>query len=394
MPWYTVDNVADIPSPALLVYPDRVEQNIRRMVEIAGDVERLRPHVKTHKLREVVRMHLDQGITRFKCATIAEAEMAAVSGAPDVMLAYQPVGPNVKRFVHLVETFSGTEFSAVADDEATIRALSGEAVEAGVMLNLFLDLDGGMHRTGIAPGERALELYRLLSTLPGLRAAGLHMYDGHIHDTDLDVRQKASDEAFAHVQTMRDTIAAAGLDVPTVVVGGTPTFPLHARRTGVECSPGTSVFWDSSYSTILPDLDFVPAVVLLARVVSRPGQNRLCLDLGHKAVASENPPPRVTLFGLEDANAVGHSEEHLVLETDRAAGYPWDRRSMACRGTSARRWRCTTRPSSCGTAGLSSGGKSWRARERSRSENRPGLETRPTDIRTSMNVRNSRRIDV
>ena len=136
------------------------------------------------------------------------------------------------------------------------------------------------------------------------------------------MRQKASDEAFAHVQTMREAIAAAGLDVPTVVVGGTPTFPLHIRRTGVECSPGTSVFWDFSYSTILPDLDFAPAVVLLTRVVSRPAQNRLCLDLGHKAVASENPHPRVKLFGLEDATAVGHSEEHLVLETDRAAEFP------------------------------------------------------------------------
>jgi D-threonine aldolase len=322
VPWYTVDNVADIPSPALLVYPDRVEQNIRRMIEIAGGVERLRPHMKTNKLREVVRMHLDQGITRFKCATIAEAEMAAASGAPDVLLAYQPVGPNVKRFVRLVETFSGTQFSAVADDEATVRAMSDAAVEADVTLNLFLDVDGGMHRTGIAPGERAVELYRLLSTLPGLRAAGLHMYDGHIHDTDLDVRQKASDEAFAHVQTMRDAIAAAGLDVPAVVVGGTPTFPLHIRRTGVECSPGTSVFWDFSYSTILPDLDFAPAVVLLTRVVSRPERNRLCLDLGHKAVASENPHPRVKLFDLEDAKAVGHSEEHLVLETEHAADFP------------------------------------------------------------------------
>src|SRR6186997_160007 len=292
------------------------------MIEIAGGVERLRPHMKTNKLREVVRMHLDRGITRFKCATIAEAEMAAAAGAPDVMLAYQPVGPNVKRFVHLVETFSGTRFSAVADDEATIRALSAAAVEAGVTVNLFLDLDGGMHRTGIAPGERAVELYRLLSTLPGLHAAGLHMYDGHIHDTDLDLRQKASDGAFAHVQKMREALAAAGLGVPTVVVGGTPTFPLHIRRAGVECSPGTSVFWDASYSTILPDLDFAPAVVLLTRVVSRPEQNRLCLDLGHKAVASENPPPRVKLFGLEEATAVGHSEEHLVLETARAADFP------------------------------------------------------------------------
>src|SRR5688500_4846456 len=292
------------------------------MIEIAGGVERLRPHMKTNKLREVVRMHLDQGITRFKCATIAEAEMAALAGAPDVLLAYQPVGPNVRRFVRLVETFSGTRFSAVADDEATIRALSDEAVEADVVLSLFLDLDGGMHRTGIAPGPGAVELYRLLSQLPALRAAGLHMYDGHIHDTGLEARRNASDEAFAHVLQMREAITAAGLDVPTVVAGGTPTFPLHARRTDVECSPGTTVFWDFGYSTILPDLDFVPAVALLTRVISRPEQNRLCLDLGHKAVASETPHPRVKLFDLEEATAVGHSEEHLVLETDRAADFP------------------------------------------------------------------------
>ena len=322
MTWYSVDNADDIPSPALLVYPDRVEQNIRHMIEIAGGVERLRPHMKTNKLREVVRMHLDQGITRFKCATIAEAEMAAASRAPDVLLAYQPVGPNVKRFVRLVETYSGTRFSALVDDEATIRTLSDEAVAADVTLDLFLDLDGGMHRTGIAPGAHAVELYRLLSTLPGLRAAGLHMYDGHIHDTDLEVRRKASDEAFSHVQQMREAISAAALDVPTVVAGGTPTFPFHARRGDVECSPGTTVFWDFGYSTILPDLDFAPAVALLTRVISRPEQNRLCLDVGHKAVASENPHPRVKLFGLEDATAVGHSEEHLVLETDRAADFP------------------------------------------------------------------------
>src|SRR4029450_411009 len=103
MAWYTVENVADIPSPALLVYPDRVDQNIRRMIEIAGGAERLRPHMKTNKLREVVRMHLDRGITRFKCATIAEAEMAAAAGAPDVLLAYQPVRPKVRRLVQLAE---------------------------------------------------------------------------------------------------------------------------------------------------------------------------------------------------------------------------------------------------------------------------------------------------
>ena len=76
-PWWRIDNADDVPSPALLIYPDRAEANIRRMVEMAGDTSRLTPHVKTHKLAPLVAMHLKHGIRRFKCATIAEAEMAA-----------------------------------------------------------------------------------------------------------------------------------------------------------------------------------------------------------------------------------------------------------------------------------------------------------------------------
>jgi D-threonine aldolase len=322
MPWYTVDNVADVPSPALLVYPERVAQNIRAALEIVGDARRLRPHLKTSKMGEVVRMHLDAGITRFKCATIAEAEMAADAGAPDVLLAYQPVGPNVARFVRLAQAFPSTRFAAIVDDAATIDALSAAAVAAGVTLNLFIDLDGGMHRSGIAPGPAAVELYRRLSMRAGLRAAGLHMYDGHVKATDVEARRRAADEAFAHVETMRRAITAAGLEVPSLVVGGTPVFPFHAQRAAVECSPGTTVFWDAGYGATLPDLPFVPAAALLTRVISRPSPNRLCLDLGHKAVASENPHPRVVLFGLEDATPVGHSEEHLVLETGRATDFP------------------------------------------------------------------------
>ena len=322
MAWYSVENVAEVPSPALLVYPDRVAQNLQKMIEVAGGVDRLRPHVKTNKLAEVVRMHLDLGIAKFKCATIAEAEMSARAGAADMLLAYQPVGPNIQRFVRLVQAFPDTRFSAVVDDEATVAALSEAATAAGVTLDLYVDLDGGMHRTGIAPGPRAVALYQAIATTPGLRAAGLHMYDGHVRGPDVDARRQASDDAFEAVIATKAALETAGLAVPAVVAGGTPTFPFHAARPGVECSPGTTVFWDAGYASTLPDLPFVPAIVLLTRVVSRPTDSRLCLDLGHKAVASENPHPRAQLFGLEDATAVGHSEEHLVLETARAGDFP------------------------------------------------------------------------
>ena len=120
---------------------------------------------------------------------------------------------------------------------------------------------------------------------------------------------------------MRDSIQEAGLPIPRIVAGGTPTFPFFAELPGIECSPGTTVLWDFGQPRNNPDLDFLNAAVLLTRVVSKPAPNRLCLDLGHKAVASEMPHPRVQLFGLEDAAFVTHSEEHLVVETSRAAEF-------------------------------------------------------------------------
>lgn len=322
LPWYVVRNSAEVPSPALLLYPDRIEENLRRMLRVAGGAERLRPHLKTHKLPAVLRQQLALGITRFKCATVAEAEMAARSGAPDVLLAYQPVGPNVTRLLRLIQTYPQTRFSTIADDEGALRALSKAARTSGIVIEVLLDLDCGQHRTGVASGPRAVELYRLMANLGGLRPAGLHTYDGHLHQSDPWVRAAACETAFAPVRALRAELVRAGLPVPRTVAGGTPTFPMHAARGEVECSPGTSVLWDHGYATRLPDLDFLVAAMLLTRVISRPGKDLLCLDLGHKAVASENPPPRVHFPDLPEARPVAHSEEHLVVGTPRADAHP------------------------------------------------------------------------
>jgi D-serine deaminase-like pyridoxal phosphate-dependent protein len=161
-----------------------------------------------------------------------------------------------------------------------------------------------------------------MAAFPGVRAGGLHAYDGHLHQRDAAERAAACERAYAPVEKLRAELVAAGLSVPRVVAGGTPTFPFHARRAGVECSPGTCVLWDAGYAANHSDLDFLPAATLLTRVISRPARHRLCLDLGHKAVASEMPHPRVIFPALPNARAVAHNEEHLVLETDNAGDFP------------------------------------------------------------------------
>src|SRR5688572_13693016 len=169
--WYEITNVDEVDSPALLVYPDRVEENVRRMIAMVGDVQRLRSHMKTHKLPEIIRLQLKHGITKFKCATIAEAEMTAACGAADVLLAHQPIGPKVQRFIELIRKFPETKFSTIADNETVIRTLSAACTQARLSVEVLLDVDCGMHRTGIEPGPRAVELYRLLS--------GLHEISAH-----------------------------------------------------------------------------------------------------------------------------------------------------------------------------------------------------------------------
>ena len=330
--WFHVANAAEIPSPALLIFPDRIEENIRRMIHTVGDPARLRPHMKTHKMPELIAMQTAMNIEKFKCATIAEAEMTAAAGAREVLLAYQPVGPHIARFAQLMQKFPAVRFACLVDDAGAAAQLSQAALAAGVTFEVWLDVDCGQHRTGVPPGPCAVEVYRQICALKGLKAGGLHAYDGHLHDSNAALREQQCEEGFATVLKLREELVAAGMPVPRIAAGGTPTFPFHAKRPGVECSPGTLVLWDAGYSTKLPDLDYLHAAVLLTRVVSKPQPGRLCLDLGHKAVASEMPQPRVIFPELPDALAVMHSEEHLVLETAEAArfkvgdvlhGIPW-----------------------------------------------------------------------
>jgi D-serine deaminase-like pyridoxal phosphate-dependent protein len=316
-PWFEFKDVAEIPSPALLVYRERVQENIKRMLSIAGSPERLRPHIKTHKIREMLDLQQAAGIRKFKCATIAEAELAASAGVPDLLLAYQPVGPAVRRFAELIKAFPQTKFSIVCDDEAAIGSLS-EAIQAQKphgSLDVLLDIDVGQHRTGVPAGPQAAKLYQTIASSRGLTPGGLHAYDGHISDADPAIRKAACDEAFVPVTKLKNELEANDLRVPRVVAGGSPTFPFHATRSGVECSPGTTVFWDSGYGNKLRDLEFLPAALVLTRVVSKPGPNLLCLDLGHKALGSEMPHPRVQFLNLPNYSALTHSEEHLVIES-------------------------------------------------------------------------------
>src|SRR6187399_2262219 len=194
--WYEVKNINELDSPALVVFPERVRHNIQLAIDMIGEAGRLRPHIKTNKSPDVAKLMLNAGITKFKCATIAEAEMLAQCNAPDVLLAYQPLGPKLNRFISLIKKYPATRFSCLTDNIAAANEQASAFSFADLNIPVFIDLNVGMNRTGISPDKEAIELFNHCKTLKGLTVVGLHAYDGHIRDVDFEAKKEKCDVAF------------------------------------------------------------------------------------------------------------------------------------------------------------------------------------------------------
>jgi len=319
--WYSTDDIEKLDSPALVIFPGRVKANIQTAMGMVDHVDQLRPHVKTNKSAEATRLMLDAGITKFKCATIAEAEMLGMTGAPDVVLAYQPLGPKLLRFIELIKKFPATKYSCLTDNLQAANE-QAEAFSANRMeVFVYVDLNIGMNRTGIAPGD-GVELCKFCSSAKGIKFAGLHAYDGHIRNPDIDTRTKECNKAFATVENLKNELSKIGIPVPNIIAGGSPTFPIHAKRKNIECSPGTFIYWDKGYLDNCSEQNFLPAAVLITRVISLPSSARICTDLGHKSVAAENEiNKRIFFMNGPGLIPVGQSEEHLVCEVEEDHNY-------------------------------------------------------------------------
>ncbi len=320
--WYHIDDIDTIDSPSLIIYRERVLENIRILLSMTDDVNRLRLHVKTHKTKEVTALLLHAGIHKFKCATIAEAEMLAMCAASDVLFAYQPNIPKLKRFIEIIKKYPATKFSCLVDNIISAKNIGAEAEVNNVTIPVFIDLNVGMNRTGIDPDNDAIELYKLCNDIPGIKSVGLHAYDGHIRNPDIQLRTIECDKAFEAVLQMQNILSNEGFPIPVIIAGGSPTFPIHIKRKKIECSPGTFIYWDKGYQLACAEQSFVPAALVISRVISLPSDTKLCLDLGHKSIASENTlDKRVFFLNAPGLKFISQSEEHLVAEVPKGHSY-------------------------------------------------------------------------
>ena len=297
------------------------------MIRIAGGADRLRPHCKTHKTREITEIALQLGITRHKCATIAEAEMLADAGVRDILIAYQLVGPNLQRVVQLAQKYPDVEFTTLVDHPRAVTELSRAIQESGdstISINSLVDLNSGMNRTGISIGPRAIELYEMIFSSDVLNIGGLHWYDGQNRQCDLIERTGIVNAGWDQLIRFRDQLLLSGLPVPRIVAAGTGSFSILADHgePNLELSPGTTVFHDDDMAIRFPEMKFQPALAILTRVISCNRVNELTLDVGHKACAADQPAGRRLAFPeLSSVTELMHSEEHLVIKTPDASQF-------------------------------------------------------------------------
>jgi D-serine deaminase-like pyridoxal phosphate-dependent protein len=313
---YEIDDVDRIMTPALLIYPELVDVNIKATLKtLGGDPNRWRPHIKTAKLSAILRRLMDHGVVNFKCSTTLELLTACHAGAADVLLAYSVIGANARRTLEISEDFPRTRFSVL------VETLEQAATWRGTSAGVFIDINPGMNRTGIAQ-ERVGEIVGLAQRL-GRQFRGLHYYDGHVSAFTLSDREKYVHRGYDQLFEIVNELKAAGINVGELITSGTPATPYAltypAFRNGSllhRVSPGTVVFNDTtSLEQLPPEYGYVPAGIVLSTIVSRPTRRYITCDAGHKSVSADAGVPTCSVVGKPQLTPLKPSEEHLPIES-------------------------------------------------------------------------------
>lgn len=317
------DVMATLLTPLLMIDEGAVRGNIKTLLRMAGEPDRTRPHLKTTKSPHIWSTLVEAGIRHFKCATVREARvfcamMTQRSEQVDLLVAYPHTQPAVDRLTSLDEQHDNVSISLAMEDTDAIEALGETAC------GVFIDLDCGMHRTGVPLDDtpRILDLARAAGT----RFRGLHMYEGHIRDVSIEVRRQRCIPLYRELNDVARTLAEHANERPIeLVTSGTPAFPValefegfRTRSRGVvhRVSPGTIIFHDGRSEALLPNGGFEASAAVLSRVISCPRSDIITCDCGSKAVAAEVGDPCVDVVGRPDLIPQHPSEEHMPIRVD------------------------------------------------------------------------------
>ena len=304
--------LSELDTPVLLVNLRAMERNIRRMADLAGRTGHyVRPHVKAHKTPIVARKQLDAGANGVTCSKLGEAEAMVDGGIDHILVSTELVGrPKLRRLTSLARH---AHVIVVVDAADPATALSTHAQEAHVELGVLVDVNVGQNRTGVEPGNPAVDLARYVAGLPNLRFEGLQGYEGNLqHIVNETEREQRCREAMTKLVATRNAIERSGLPVRIVSTGGTGTAAIAATYDQVtEIQPGSYIFMDSDYGRV-EGLPYESALTVLTTVISRPRPGVAIVDAGLKAVSTDAGIPRTK--ALPGVEYKPHGDEHGRLE--------------------------------------------------------------------------------
>ena len=313
-------SIAEVDTPALLLDLDAFEHNLTRLTEsLHGTSVRARPHAKSHKCPEIALRQIARGAVGVCCQKVSEAEALVQGGVGDVMIANEVVGK--PKLARLAELAHNARISVCVDDPGNVAQLANAVREAGVKLDVLVEINVGANRCGVEPGEPVLGLARLIAQSPGLRFAGVHAYHGAAqHLRTPQQRREAITQAVTKVQATVRLLEGAGLHPEIVTGAGTGTYLLETAS-GVynEIQPGSYIFMDADYGRNLSDdgkpvREFEQSLFILATVMSHPVPARAMVDAGLKAHSVDSGMPLVV--GVPGAVYIKASDEHGVIQLD------------------------------------------------------------------------------
>jgi D-serine deaminase-like pyridoxal phosphate-dependent protein len=301
----------ELDTPALCLDVLALERNIERMAAFFRDKPaKLRPHFKTHKCPLIAWMQLRAGAIGITCAKLSEAEVLARAGIQDILIANQVIGRH--KIARLVNLAAYTQVMVAVESLANAEELSAAAVAKGVRLRVLMEVDTGMHRCGVEPGQASLELARRIIALPGLRFEGIMGYEGHaVVIPDADERCRVAREAAAQLVTTRDLLLKDGIPVGIVSAGGTGTYNFTGVYEGItEIQAGSYATMDTKYHEV--GVGFELALSVVAQVISTSRSGMAFMDAGLKTFTTEFGMPR--LVRPQGWSVTGLSEEHGYLK--------------------------------------------------------------------------------
>ncbi|MFC1714269.1 DSD1 family PLP-dependent enzyme [Candidatus Poribacteria bacterium] len=303
-------------TPILLIDLDIMESNIARMAEYFRGVDAdLRPHTKTHKTPILAHKQIEAGAIGVTCAKLGEAEVMVAAGIKDVLIANEIV-PHQK-IARLVNLTKHADMMVAVDDTRNIENLSQAAQSKGVNLRVLVDVDVGMGRCGVPPGEPALQLAQEVEKSKNLVFAGIMGYEGHtVAIADFAERKSAAEKAMTQLVGTKELIEQNGLEVGIVSGGGTGTYNITGQFPGMtEIQAGSYILMDTKYRGVLSD--FGCALSVLVTVISRPNKNTAITDAGMKTMTPEFGMAEVK--DVDGAELIKLSEEHGILSLKGSA---------------------------------------------------------------------------